>query len=192
LARKVSSSSSDRDRERTTKRRRVFSTRSRQQSPTVSTRGRTPRQNRCSSLALHRLVDAIALDPSPPSVTYGTAWGGTVTLVTKRGERFTRTVHAPRGSAPRAIAWTDIEAKYRDLMSRSGLSAAQVTSSFQMIQTMESLTRIRSPDSSSRRAVDPRGGCRRKSCRPAPEDSPRDCCWENSHDLYGLPCCRGA
>ena len=51
-------------------------------------------------------------------VKYNWSWGGTVTIVTTSGARFTSTVDAPRGSGPRGIEWSDVEAKYRALLRR--------------------------------------------------------------------------
>ena len=59
-----------------------------------------------------RLMPLVDVDPSPSSVRYDWGWGGTVTIVTRSGARFTSTVDAPRGSAPRGIEWSDVEAKY--------------------------------------------------------------------------------
>ncbi len=75
---------------------------------------------------VQRLMDLVEVDPAPPPVTYRWSWGGTVTIVTTAGARFTSTVDAPRGSAPRVIAWSDVEAKYRTLMPQSGLSSRRL------------------------------------------------------------------
>ncbi len=53
---------------------------------------------------------------------YDWNWGGTVTLVTKSGARHTHTVDAPRGSGPRGIEWTDVDAKCRALMGKRSVS----------------------------------------------------------------------
>ena len=47
-----------------------------------------------------RLMDLVDVDPAPPPVKYKWSWGGTVTIVTTSGARFTSTVDAPRGSGP--------------------------------------------------------------------------------------------
>jgi 2-methylcitrate dehydratase PrpD len=67
------------------------------------------------------LMALVHPDPSPPPVETRWLWAGTVTIVTKSGARITRTVDAPRGSAPRGIEWADVEAKYWELMPQSGL-----------------------------------------------------------------------
>lgn len=72
-----------------------------------------------------RLMGVVDLDPAPPAVTYTWGWGGSVTVVTASGQRFTSTVDAPRGSGPRGIQWSDVDAKYRALMPDSNLPAAR-------------------------------------------------------------------
>ena len=69
------------------------------------------------------LMARVDPDPSPPAVETRWPWAGTVTIVTTSGARITRTVDAPRGSAPRGIEWKDVEAKYRELMPQSRLPA---------------------------------------------------------------------
>ncbi len=87
--------------------------------------------------ALHPLMDRVMLDPSPPDVGYAWGWGGTVTIVTRSGARFTSTVQAPRGSAPRGIEWSDVDAKYRELMPGAGLSPERIERSLEWIHDME-------------------------------------------------------
>ena len=70
------------------------------------------------------MIGLIEVDPSPPSVHYNWSWGGTVTIVTKSGAIYTSTVDAPRGSGPRGIEWSDVEAKYRALLPDSKLPVA--------------------------------------------------------------------
>ncbi len=87
--------------------------------------------------ALHALMDRVEIDPEPPAVEYEWGWGGTVTLVTLSGERFTSTVDAPRGSSPRGIEWTDVDAKYRALMPSSGLDRRRIEETLAMIHNLE-------------------------------------------------------
>ncbi len=72
-----------------------------------------------------RLVRLVEYEPVPPTAHYDWNWGGTVTLVTISGARFSSTVDAPRGSGPRGIEWADVDKKYRALIGDSGLSAAR-------------------------------------------------------------------
>jgi hypothetical protein len=112
------------------------------------------------------------------------------------GDEKAGAVHQNGSCSTRLRAARNSVDRYRSQVSRSGGSIWPVCSASHVELSDDPDdgvvdARIRSPDSSSRRAVDPRGGCRRKSCRPAPEVSPRDRCWENSHDLQGLPCLVG-
>jgi 2-methylcitrate dehydratase PrpD len=86
---------------------------------------------------VRRLMDLVDADPAPPPVKYTWSWGGTVTVVTTAGARFTSTVDAPRGSAPRGIAWSDVEAKYRALMPQSRLAARRLDEILVMIRGLE-------------------------------------------------------
>jgi 2-methylcitrate dehydratase PrpD len=98
--------------------------------------------------AVARLIGLIEVDPSPPSVHYNWSWGGTVTLVTKSGARFTSTVDAPRGSGPRGIEWSDVEAKYRALLPDSKLPAKRIEEiltmihGFERVKSVSQLTRL--------------------------------------------------
>jgi 2-methylcitrate dehydratase PrpD len=89
-----------------------------------------------------RLMDLVDVDPAPPAVTYKWSWGGTVTIVTKSGARFTSTVDAPRGSAPRGIAWSDVDAKYRALMPASNVSAKRIEESLSVIHGFQTAKNV--------------------------------------------------
>jgi len=89
-----------------------------------------------------RLMDLVELDPAPPAVTYKWSWGGTVTIVTKSGARFSSTVDAPRGSAPRGIAWSDVDAKYRALMPDSKLPVRRIEESLSVIHGFEKVKNV--------------------------------------------------
>ncbi len=92
-----------------------------------------------SNPAVTRLMDLVEADPAPPPVKYAWNWGGTVTIVTTSGARFASTVDAPRGSAPRGIAWSDVEGKYRALMPQSGLGTRRSDGVLQAIHDLEQL-----------------------------------------------------
>ena len=89
-----------------------------------------------------RLMDLVEVDPAPPPATYKWSWGGTVTIVTSSGARFTSTVDAPRGSGPRGIAWSDVEAKFRALMPESGLREPRVSQILDRIHGLEGVTHL--------------------------------------------------
>jgi 2-methylcitrate dehydratase PrpD len=89
-----------------------------------------------------RLMDLVDVDPAPPAVAYKWSWGGTVTIVTKSGARFTSTVDAPRGSAPRGIAWSDVDAKFRALMPDSKLPATRIEESLSVVHGFEKVKNV--------------------------------------------------
>jgi len=84
-----------------------------------------------------RLMQLVVRDPAPPAVKYAWPWGATVTIVTRSGARFTSTVDAPKGSAPRGIEWGDVEAKYRALIPQSKLPRARTEEILQTIRNLE-------------------------------------------------------
>ncbi len=91
---------------------------------------------------IRQLIGLVAQDPAPGSVRYQWPWGATVTIVTKSGARFTSTVDAPKGSAPRGIEWSDIEAKYRALMPQSKLSTDRIAEILQTIRNFEQVKSV--------------------------------------------------
>ena len=84
-----------------------------------------------------RLIGLVAQDPAPPAVHYPWSWGSTVTVVTKSGARYTSTVEAPRGSGPRGIEWSDVDAKYRALMPDSGLPPKRIEETLGVIHDFD-------------------------------------------------------
>jgi 2-methylcitrate dehydratase PrpD len=88
-----------------------------------------------------RLMALVEVDPAPPQVKYEWSWGGTVTVVTNKG-RFTSTVDAPRGSGPRGIEWSDVDAKYRALMPDSGLPVKRGDEILKAIHDFEQVKHI--------------------------------------------------
>ena len=89
-----------------------------------------------------RLIGLVAQDKAPPPVRYEWGWGATVTIVTKSGARFSNTVDAPRGSAPRGIEWSDIDAKFRALMPHSKLPASRTEEILKMIHEFEQVKKV--------------------------------------------------
>jgi 2-methylcitrate dehydratase PrpD len=90
-----------------------------------------------NSAAVAKLIERVEYGPDPEPVEYQWNWGGTVTIYTKSGQKFTSTVQAPRGSGPRGIQWADVEAKYNTLMPQSGLPAKRIADILKLIQGFE-------------------------------------------------------
>jgi 2-methylcitrate dehydratase PrpD len=92
--------------------------------------------------AMLQLIGLVESDPEPPAVDYQWSWGGTVTIVTKSGARYTSTVDAPRGSGPRGIEWSDVDAKYRALMPDSGLPAGRIEQILDVVHRLEDVDNV--------------------------------------------------
>ena len=88
-----------------------------------------------------RLIGLVEVDPAPEPFRYQWSWGATVTLVTKSAARFTSTIDAPRGSAPRGIEWSDVDAKYNALMPESRLPAKRIEEALKLIHDFEQVKR---------------------------------------------------
>ena len=89
-----------------------------------------------------RLIGLIESDPAPPPVHYDWSWGGTVTIVTKCGARYSSTVDAPRASGPRGINWSDVDAKYRALLPDSRLQAKRIEEILNMIHGFDRVKKV--------------------------------------------------
>ena len=89
-----------------------------------------------------RLVGLVEYEPVPAGMRYDWNWGGTVTLVTNAGARYTKTIDAPRGSAPRGIEWADVDAKYRALIGDSGLSAPKQARLSELLHDFSSVSAL--------------------------------------------------
>jgi 2-methylcitrate dehydratase PrpD len=92
--------------------------------------------------AVVRLIGLVEQDPSPSPVRYECSWGATVTIVTKSGARFTSTVDAPKGSAPRGIEWSDIDGKFRALMPQSRLPASRIEETLKLIHDFDQVKKV--------------------------------------------------
>ncbi len=89
-----------------------------------------------------RLISLVEYDPAPAPIHYDWNWGGTVTIVTKSGARYTSTVDAPRGSGPRGIQWSDVDAKYGALLPAAGLSGNRADELLKMIHNFEQVKHV--------------------------------------------------
>jgi len=89
-----------------------------------------------------RLIGLVQADPAPPAVHYDWNWGGTVTIVTKSGARYTSTVDAPKGSGPRGIEWSDVDTKYHALISDSRLPAKRTEEILKTIHDFDQVKQV--------------------------------------------------
>jgi 2-methylcitrate dehydratase PrpD len=62
--------------------------------------------------------------------------------VTRSGARFTSTIDAPRGSAPRGIEWTEVDAKYNALMPESRLPAKRIAEALRVIHEFDRVKKV--------------------------------------------------
>lgn len=69
--------------------------------------------------------------------------GAIVRIETVDGETIEEHVRYPKGAAVRGITWLEIESKYRSLMPHGGLTAQQISESFEVIRTLETLPDVR-------------------------------------------------
>jgi 2-methylcitrate dehydratase PrpD len=90
------------------------------------------------------LISLVEYDQSPSMIHYDWNWGGTATIVTKSGARYTATVDAPRGSGPRGIEWSDVDTKYRALITDGGLQSKRNEGILSQIHNFEQLKQVAS------------------------------------------------
>jgi 2-methylcitrate dehydratase PrpD len=85
------------------------------------------------------LQNKVSFDPNPAPLPdrFPHRHGGTVIIKMKNGKEFRSTCKAPRGSGPRGVEWSDVEAKYRALVPLSGLSAERIEASLALIRGFE-------------------------------------------------------
>lgn len=89
--------------------------------------------------AIARMLQRVEFDSDPPPLPdrFPHRHGGTVAIELIDGRVLRRTCTAPRGSGPRGIEWTDVDAKFRRLVPRCGLDARRVEHALQAIRTMD-------------------------------------------------------
>lgn len=94
--------------------------------------------------AIRSLLDRVVIDPDPEPLPdrFPHRHGGTVTILLKDGRRFSHTCRAPRGSGPRGVEWSDIDAKYRHLVPMSGLAPEAVEASLTALHAFEALDEV--------------------------------------------------
>ncbi len=90
------------------------------------------------------LQDKVVFDqhPAPLPDRFTHRHGGTVTITLRSGASFSHTCKAARGAGVRGIDWRDVDGKYRLLVPLSGLCAAAIDASLDMIHGFESVTAV--------------------------------------------------
>lgn len=90
------------------------------------------------------LIDKIVTDPhpAPDPDRFPHHHGATVTIKLKDGRSFSNHVDFPRGSGPRGIDWADVDAKYRTLVPMSGLAAARIEASLELVHGFERVAQV--------------------------------------------------
>ena len=97
-----------------------------------------------------RLIDKVCVDPNPLPYPdrFAHHHGATVTITLNDGRRFSDHVDTPRGSGPRGIEWSDVDAKYRALVPHCKLAAGKIEDSlrvvheFEAVRTLSELTNL--------------------------------------------------
>lgn len=86
---------------------------------------------------IHSLTDLVQVGPEPTVDRDKYRQGATVTIETKDGRRETNTVFVPRGAGCNGIDWADVDTKYHTLMPNSGLAAAKIDGSLEVIRNFK-------------------------------------------------------
>jgi 2-methylcitrate dehydratase PrpD len=89
-----------------------------------------------------RLITLVEADPAPKPVHYDWSWGATVTIVTKSGVEYSSTVDAPKGSAPRGIDWSEVDAKYQALLQDARIAPQRIDESLRLIHEFDRLKNV--------------------------------------------------
>jgi len=87
-----------------------------------------------SNPVIHQLIGKVSVGAPPTENAERYRQGATVTIRTKDGRTFLNTVYAPKGAGLLGIAWADVDAKYRTLVPKAGLSVQQIEASLQVIR----------------------------------------------------------
>ena len=87
------------------------------------------------------LQDKVVVDQNPPPLPdrFTHRHGGTVIIKMRSGDTHTHTCKAARGSGPRGVEWSDVDDKYRRLVSLSGLAASQIDASLEVIHGFDQI-----------------------------------------------------
>ena len=90
---------------------------------------------------IHQLIDKVRVGVPPTDNVSRYRQGAAVTIRTKDGRAFTSTVFEPKGAAGR-IAWDDVDAKYRTLVPRAGVSERGIEASLAIIHDFRDINHV--------------------------------------------------
>jgi 2-methylcitrate dehydratase PrpD len=81
--------------------------------------------------AIHRLIDCVCVGEPHDDADY--RQGATVTIRMHDGREISDTVHMPKGAAVLGISWSDVDYKYRTLVSAAGLDQSKTEASLDLV-----------------------------------------------------------
>ena len=93
--------------------------------------------------AIHRLIDLVCVGDPPEDDAARFRQGARVTIRARDGREATSTVYVPKGAGAVGIAWDDVDAKYRALVPRCGLSVQAVDESLAMIHELRRVSEMK-------------------------------------------------
>jgi 2-methylcitrate dehydratase PrpD len=93
--------------------------------------------------AIHRLIDLVCVGDPPEDDAARFRQGARVTIRARDGREATSTVYVPKGAGAVGIAWDDVDAKYRALVPRGGLSVQAVDESLAMIHELRRVSEMK-------------------------------------------------
>jgi 2-methylcitrate dehydratase PrpD len=91
---------------------------------------------------IRRLLDLVEAGDPPTDNLERYKQGATVTVRTREGRSFSKTVYAPRGSASRGIEWPDVEAKFKALCPLAGMGPDKIRTCIRLLQNFPEVTDI--------------------------------------------------
>ena len=81
--------------------------------------------------AIHRLIDCVRVGEPPGDAHY--RQGATVPIRLHDGREISDTVYVPKGAAMLGISWNDVDHKYRNLVSATGLDRSKIEASLDLV-----------------------------------------------------------
>jgi 2-methylcitrate dehydratase PrpD len=96
-----------------------------------------------SDPGIRRLLDLVEVGEPPTENLERYKQGATVTVKTRDGQSFAKTIYAPRGSAVRGIEWPDLEMKFQALCPLAGVSPANIEKGINALKHFRELSHVR-------------------------------------------------